>query len=540
MGQNISTAGAPTHEVVIPGQGRLKGFTLSSPKSGNLTTHRFCRVPYALPCLGDYRFKKPRPIPETYDYSGEYRDFGLKCPQPAVANPTFGYTKSLSDEDITHLNIWVPSSDVHKPVGGWPVFIYIHGGWLQYGDPNNAYFNAVELFDDEEFSQKFILVCPGYRLNIFGFLSAKELLEEDPESSNFGFWDQRLAIEWTYKNIVHFGGNPEKITLGGLSAGAYSTFFQLAYEAYHPAETQIIKQIVLFSNGVYVQPKTVEESQEQFNEIVEKLGIDPSISPEQKLTQLRKLDATFIEDFIPTLNFHTFRAVTDDHFVSSSLISDLASGVYAKKLSEKQVRIICGDVDNEPLRYSLLNTPTSVRALEVQVENYYPKKIVPTLERLYDYGSLNPNEEDFLEKLRIVYGNIIGDGQVYSSERGFINSLVVNGFPKEKIFRYRICFRAKFLDKFMKPSINVPHAGDFTVWFYSLREGFTETERNYVNQWLKPYLEFLNFQERITDWNTTQINRFRLFRRDGTIDYVTDPDWEWGVKVAEAVYKCQT
>lgn len=166
-----------------------------------------------------------------------------------------------------------------------------------FSTPNVDFFNVAEMFDDKEFTQKYILVAPGYRLNMFGFLSSKELLEEDPKNSNFGFWDQRLALEWTYENIAEFGGNPEKITVGGVSAGSYSAFFQLTYELYNPNVKQIIKQLAFFSNLVYIQPKTVEECQDQFDEIIEKLNIDKSLSGTEKLNGLRKLDTGFIEDF---------------------------------------------------------------------------------------------------------------------------------------------------------------------------------------------------------------------------------------------------
>jgi len=70
-----------------------------------------------------------------------------------------------------------------------------------------------------------IVVAVSYRLNIFGFLAGKELLEEDATNSNFGLHDQRLALEWVYENISAFQGDPENITCAGLSAGLLSLFF---------------------------------------------------------------------------------------------------------------------------------------------------------------------------------------------------------------------------------------------------------------------------------------------------------------------------
>lgn len=542
MGQSISTEHSLSYTLETPKNGKLEGLTFKDEKTGEPSCHRLAQVPYAYPCKGSTRFTLPKELPEDYDYTGKYKEFGLKCPQPSVPNPHFRYVKSPSKEVIQYSNIWIPASDKFKPEGGWPVLIYIHGGWLQYNTPNTDNFNVVEMYSDDEFMEKFILVVPGYRLNMFGFLSCKELLAENPLNSNFGFWDQRMAIEWTYKNISIFGGNPEKITVGGISAGSYSTFFQLAYELYNPECLQIIKQCCFFSNLVYIQPKTIGETQDQFDEIIDKLKINKALTDEEKIQQLRKLDTNFIEDFIPTLTLHTFRAVTDNHFISSAIIEDLNSGKFCKLMKEKNLRILNGEVDNECLKYSLLNTPTTVSELPIQVENYYPRSVIPTLLDLYEANPVNfegLSGDELKEQLRLKYGKIVGEGQVYASARGLINKLIESGFPSENIFRYRISFRAKWLDEYLEKGWKVPHGGDLTIWFYNLRKGYTEEERIQINEWLVPYLKFLNFEKQVDGWPTYDPKKIRVLLKDGTQAYLNDSDWDWGVKVSNAVYRAQ-
>ena len=92
------------------------------------------------------------------------------------------------------------------------------------GSPNGGNLSAFL----SETECRCIVVMPAYRLNIFGFLCSEDLVEEsskgsDPYGANFGFWDQRLALEWTYNNIKCFGGNHNNITLAGYSAGTYPT-----------------------------------------------------------------------------------------------------------------------------------------------------------------------------------------------------------------------------------------------------------------------------------------------------------------------------
>lgn len=93
---------------------------------------------------------------------------------------------------------------------------------------------------------KAIVVLPGYRVNAFGFLAGKELEDEARANgetySNFGFWDQRTALEWVHDRIVSFGGNQDNITVAGYSAGSYSTFQQLAYDVHLPPRSSIIKR----------------------------------------------------------------------------------------------------------------------------------------------------------------------------------------------------------------------------------------------------------------------------------------------------------
>jgi carboxylesterase type B len=93
------------------------------------------------------------------------------------------------------------------------------GGWLQFGSPNG--FNAGALLGETNFNA--VVVMPAYRVNLFGFLYSAELADDAASVGetvgNHGFWDQRLALEWTKENIQLFGGNPDNITISGYSAG---------------------------------------------------------------------------------------------------------------------------------------------------------------------------------------------------------------------------------------------------------------------------------------------------------------------------------
>ena len=132
------------------------------------------------------------------------------------------------------------------------------------GNPNDADVTAML----SETACKAIIVMPAYRLNIFGFLASSELSAASSEfSDNVGFWDQRLALEWTWQNISYFGGDASNITVGGYSAGSHSAFHQLAYDLGVSDSKSIIRRTLMLSNGPGVQPKSLDEAQTQFEEL---------------------------------------------------------------------------------------------------------------------------------------------------------------------------------------------------------------------------------------------------------------------------------
>lgn len=111
---------------------------------------------------------------------------------------------------------------------------------------------------------------------------------------------QRLGIEWTYDNIHHFGGNPENITLGGPSAASYSTQFQLCHE-FNYAVKPLIKRVIQYSNAIPAQPKSIEESQEAFDGLLEAFHIPLELGGAEKLRKLRAIPAEDLMDMIMKL-----------------------------------------------------------------------------------------------------------------------------------------------------------------------------------------------------------------------------------------------
>ncbi|KZC10653.1 Venom carboxylesterase-6 [Dufourea novaeangliae] len=138
--------------------------------------------------------------------------FGSPCLQytqlPSHVNETV-----IGSEDCLYLNVYVPVHEkmVTKPM---PVLFWIHGGAFMFGSGMDM--GAKYLMDHDV-----ILVTSNYRLGILGFLST----EDELIPGNMGLKDQSMALRWVSENIEWFGGDPNKVTLVGLSAGGASVHY---------------------------------------------------------------------------------------------------------------------------------------------------------------------------------------------------------------------------------------------------------------------------------------------------------------------------
>ncbi|XP_067851848.1 bile salt-activated lipase-like [Heptranchias perlo] len=201
----------PTDPLVRTQSGLLRGIKVHQ---NNKTTDIFRGIPYAQPPIGEFRFRKPRPL-NPWKGIRDARKYGNMCMQDLV------FVKNVQgDEDCLFLNIWIPNvrSALRKKLA---VMIWIHGGAFAIGSSYGIGHEKISLYDGNELahSGEVIIVSVNYRLTALGFLSTGD----DNGRGNYGLWDQHMAIAWVKSNIANFGGNPELITLFGESAGGAST-----------------------------------------------------------------------------------------------------------------------------------------------------------------------------------------------------------------------------------------------------------------------------------------------------------------------------
>jgi para-nitrobenzyl esterase len=202
--------------VVQIDNGKIKGvcqtLSLIDPDVGNRTEQvlSWKGIPFAQPPVGLLRFRSPQPS-LNWTKTKTTDKYSKTCIQAGG-----GFDMS---EDCLYLNVFAPLAQNRdqKPL---PVYIYIHGGGLVSGSAATVkLINAVAV-------SKFILVSFNYRLGPFGFM----YLPEAGIDGNMALLDQHLALKWVQQNIGEFNGDPNRVTIGGQSAGAWSIGYHLVYK----------------------------------------------------------------------------------------------------------------------------------------------------------------------------------------------------------------------------------------------------------------------------------------------------------------------
>ncbi|XP_042856635.1 juvenile hormone esterase-like [Penaeus japonicus] len=203
----VRGSGAPVVRVT---QGLVSG--VEEETTNGRSFHSYYGIPFAEPPLGDLRLKDPV---ASEPWAGVRA--GSEQPQPCLQIPLLPSVMGIrvtadqltGSEDCLYLNVFTPAG--REPDAALPVMVWIHGG---------GYFSgaAVEFQPHVLLNHDIVLVVLQYRLGVLGFLST----EDEVVPGNFGLKDQVMALRWVQDNIRSFGGDADRVTLFGESAGAAS------------------------------------------------------------------------------------------------------------------------------------------------------------------------------------------------------------------------------------------------------------------------------------------------------------------------------
>ena len=280
--------------------GILEGLDISGIKT-------FKGVPFAAPPTGDNRWREPQPlqpwqgIRECHDYAPD------PMQEPIFGDMNFG-ADSIS-EDCLYLNIWTPAITMNEKL---PVLIYFNGGGLMAGSGSEPRYAGMAMA-----RRGMICVTANYREGIFGFFAHPELSKETAYkgSGNYGFLDQQAAIRWVHENISLFGGDPERITIAGESAGSMSVSALMA----SPLSRGLFAQAI-GSSGSVIADKRVNSLAE-----AEKAGVDMMRRMGYKnVKEMRKVPAEVLMKQANVRNVPVYNI--DNHFLTEQPFATYAAG----------------------------------------------------------------------------------------------------------------------------------------------------------------------------------------------------------------------
>ena len=323
---------------------------------GNYDTHTgiqtFFGVPFAKPPVGPLRWKAPQPM-EPWEGVKVTRAFG---PRPMQTN-VFGDMKSRSagvSEDCLYLNVWTPAKRNTEKL---PVLVYYYGGGNVAGDASEY------RYDGESMAKKgMVVVTTNYRLNIFGYMAHPELSAEAPykASGNYGALDQVAALQWVKRNIAAFGGDPNKITIAGESAGSIGVSTLMA----SPLSKNLIAGAIGESGAAIfptMAPVPLAEAEKQGADFLQKAGFT-------SIKDLRSLPTRDIYEMYNESGRFGFPMAIDGYFLPASLPEIFEKGEQAR------VPLLLGWNSAEiPGMAFMQGAPYTPENFEAKVKEAYPK-----------------------------------------------------------------------------------------------------------------------------------------------------------------------
>ncbi|CAD5118434.1 DgyrCDS7143 [Dimorphilus gyrociliatus] len=283
--------------------GLLEGHTVSL--SSGVKVNSFLGFNFAKPPVGPLRFKPPE-VPERQSLIVA-DTLGAACPQGRTG--VILLTHPLWDrfsEDCLNMNVYSPNATNTEKL---PVFVWFHGGG--YGGGANIQYPGHFLA-----AKGTVVVVPNYRVGALGFMSTKG--PNAAATGNYGLMDQRLALQWVQDNIENFGGDKDKVTIFGQSAGASSAgLLTLA-----PSTKNLFAQAILESGAdlnIWAYNEDLQKPWTYTAEVAKKLNCTRP-NDQEMMDCLRTIDADVLrqnQGFTCTPGFYClgFTPVVDGEFI---------------------------------------------------------------------------------------------------------------------------------------------------------------------------------------------------------------------------------
>jgi para-nitrobenzyl esterase len=326
----FETGGMPATRAVTTKYGSMTG-VYNEDKS----VRAFAGVPFAAPPVGEFRFKQPQPLQA---WSGV-----LACdrfPDAPMQNTSTSSGGAMSfmnvreglNEDCLYMNIWTGAKDGKEKR---PVIVYMYPGGFVSGSA------SVAAYDGEEMAkQGLVFVTVNSRIGIFGFLPHPDLSAESAYgvSGNYGMFDQLAALKWIQENIAAFGGDPDRVTIAGNSAGGKS----VNIFACSPLAKGLFRRGICSSSACFGVPgdhaggsnqlRNLKDMERQGKEFLENLNLT--------IEDLRKMPAEDLQK-LGVRASRICRPVVDGYLLPDTVYNLFAAG------KQNDVQIMAGNCSEE-------------------------------------------------------------------------------------------------------------------------------------------------------------------------------------------------
>ncbi|OJD14759.1 hypothetical protein AJ78_04933 [Emergomyces pasteurianus Ep9510] len=392
---SVPAQGSPTYPDAFP-EVNL-GYAIHVPTSLNKTSSglkyaNYNNIRFAAPPVGRLRFRKPKlPLKQEGIQNGSVPRFSTDCVSAIPSFfPDLGLgTRSWGQEDCLFLNVRVPEGV--KKGDNVPVLHFIHGSGYVYGskDFEGVAPDGTGLYENiHPSSQKFIYVASNYRMGLFGWSSSPS---EDMDA-NIGLHDTKAALDWTRKYISNFGGDPDRITAMGTSAGAAMINLLLVAKGGH----EVLPFDQAFMSSPCIWPRRDPARQQAvFDEVLKAANCTSvaclrAASPEV----LFKVNSFLITDVGDGSTgalgpLSGFTPIVDGEYIKDLPPALLARGSYNRNMK----RVVVGNMANEGMGLSLdVGMPDSFPALVRKTMPYADNDTIKRIQSMYTYPAEQPEK----------------------------------------------------------------------------------------------------------------------------------------------------
>lgn len=312
---------------------------LESNAAAKAGVRSFKGIPFAQPPVGGLRWREPQPL-RNWSGARNSNEFGPRCMQRTTPGADYWFRSNGMSEDCLYLNVWTPANSDRERL---PVLVYVFGGGFQNGDGSEP------RYDGESMARHGIVaVSINYRTNIFGFFVHPELSKESPHhaAGNYGLLDQVAALQWVRKNIAAFGGDPNRVTVAGESAGSISVSALMASPLSKGLMAGAIGESGAMTSSLPPQP--LAEAEQNGVKFASAAGAN-------SIADLRAMTAEQIQEATAKAQGVRFSTSLDGYFLAKQITAIYEAGEQAKipllagsNTQEQSPRSVLGEAEPTP------------------------------------------------------------------------------------------------------------------------------------------------------------------------------------------------